>query len=60
LKPGKPQAETYYEVTAAQMVLFRDGRQVIFAKPEPEQKYTGIEHQINLAKAKKGRANGRK
>jgi hypothetical protein len=54
------QPETFYEVTAAQMVLFRDGKQVIFATPEPERKYTGLEHRIGLTKAKKGRKNGHK
>jgi hypothetical protein len=53
MKTKTPPVETYYEVTAAQMVLFRDGKQVIFAKPEPEQKYTGLEKKVKPRKAKK-------
>jgi hypothetical protein len=53
VKQKTPPAETYYEVTAAQMVLFVDGKQVIFAEPEPEQKYTGLEKIAKNRKAKK-------
>jgi hypothetical protein len=53
MKAKTPPVETFYEVTASQMVLFRDGKQVIFAKPEQEQKYTGLEKIAKHRKAKK-------
>jgi hypothetical protein len=53
MKTKAQPSETFYEVTAAQMVLFVNGKQVIFAKPEPEQKYTGLEKIAKPRKAKK-------